>query len=51
MEIRNTIQEKIFKKDLEISIEDDNNKETVTTNVYNFKQIKIGDSRDCVIKK
>lgn len=51
MEIRNTIQEKFLKKDLEISIEDDDNKETATTNVYNFKQIKIGDSRDSVIKK
>ena len=51
MEIRNTIQEKFLEKNSEISIETDDNKETNTKRVYNFKKIKIGDSKDSVIKK
>jgi len=51
MEIRDEIQEKFLKNDLDTRVETNDNKETNIKKIYNFKQIKIGDSKDSVIKK
>ncbi|WP_434794633.1 hypothetical protein TPDSL_17200 [Terrisporobacter petrolearius] len=51
IEIKDEIQEKFLKNDLDTRVETIDNKETNIKEVYNFKQIKIGDSKDSVIKK